>query len=556
MTDTSSSIRVAATQFASTSVVDDNLDTCVRMIRTAAESSPDLIVLPEFCNHISVYDSADHCWAVALELDGRFLSTIAAEAQSAEAFVVLAVTLRHDDGTVTISNVMFDNGGNRVAISDKQVLMGNERQYLTPGTSIGPIIPSPFGPIAMYSCMEGVVFEPPRSLAIRGARVMTNSLNSFGLDEASLHIPVRAAENRVFIVAANKVGPLIPAERVEAFAEAMGIPPASLDGAGESQIVSPDGTVLAIAPRTGEAVIYADIDLANADSKVAAGGTDMHAARRPETYAPLGSRSADKPTVASKGKIIVTLGSSAHPTDIPQADVVVLPELSGVSADPGADPEDAVKQSERGVSGIAEHLSGRDGIVITTIVERLSDGLAHTAVAIGAEGLVASQRQLHHSGRHPWATVLADAVECQETPWGRYALLAGDDVLFPEAFRLAAIQGASVIFVSTHILDPWLPTLGIPERAAENRVHVLASSRLQPGIGGVAAILPPDMTLWLPDRTRPFDGTINHPEVTAATNKWTTLTVAPHRSKNKLVSAGTDLVNGRPVEGAGTSLTV
>src|SRR6185436_5759996 len=109
--------------------------------------------------------------------------------------------------------------------------------------------------------------EVARGLALRGAQVLLNSLNSFALDEADLHIPVRAAENKVWVVAANKVGPLLPVHQLPAIAARLGVPPEWLHGAGESQIVAPDGTVVAKAPRTGEAVVVADIDVSLADDK-------------------------------------------------------------------------------------------------------------------------------------------------------------------------------------------------------------------------------------------------------------------------------------------------
>ena len=68
--------------------------------------------------------------------------------------------------------------------------------------------------------------------SLRGGQLLCNSLNSFASDEASLHIPVRAAENKVFVAAANKVGPLVPPEMVVPISEATGIPVKFLDGAG------------------------------------------------------------------------------------------------------------------------------------------------------------------------------------------------------------------------------------------------------------------------------------------------------------------------------------
>lgn len=89
--------------------------------------------------------------------------------------------------------------------------------------------------------MDGVIFETPRGLALRGAQVLGNSLNSFALDEASLHVPVRAAENRVFVVAANKVGPLVPEGLLEAVAARIKEAPRFLHGAGERPDRRPEG---------------------------------------------------------------------------------------------------------------------------------------------------------------------------------------------------------------------------------------------------------------------------------------------------------------------------
>ena len=65
--------RVAALQFATGTDVQENLATCLRMIDQASTRRAQLMVLPEFCNHISWYDNATHARDVSLELDGPFL---------------------------------------------------------------------------------------------------------------------------------------------------------------------------------------------------------------------------------------------------------------------------------------------------------------------------------------------------------------------------------------------------------------------------------------------------------------------------------------------------
>ena len=87
--------------------------------------------------------------------------------------------------------------------------------------------------------------ETPRSLAVRGARVMLNSINSFAPDEATLHVPVRAAENKVWVVSANKVDFLVPDGPRAFVAEALMADEDTLRGSGESMVVAPDGRIVA-----------------------------------------------------------------------------------------------------------------------------------------------------------------------------------------------------------------------------------------------------------------------------------------------------------------------
>ena len=98
---------------------------------------------------------------------------------------IAAEVLKRCTGEATLDEI--------VATSDKQVLMGGERLHIAEGVDHSPVVDTPFGRVGMYSCMDGVIFETPRMLAVRGAQLLLNSLNSFALDEAALHVPVRAS---------------------------------------------------------------------------------------------------------------------------------------------------------------------------------------------------------------------------------------------------------------------------------------------------------------------------------------------------------------------------
>ncbi|SEG54845.1 Predicted amidohydrolase [Thermomonospora echinospora] len=524
-------VRVAAVQFAIGRDVSANLATCLRMIDKAAAEGADIIVLPEFCNHLSWYEDRVTAERLACTIDGPFLSAIADRAAGHRAHVKVNVTLLGDDGRTTVGNLLYGPGGELLGRSDKLTLMGAEGDHLDPGTAAGPVIDTPHGRLGMYACMEGVTSDVPRDLAVRGAQVMLNSLNSFATDEAGLHIPVRAAENRVWVVAANKVGPLLPIELLPAISERLGVPPHWLDGAGESQIVAPDGTVAAKAPRTGEAVVVADIDPALADDKTRPDGTDVFAARRPGLYTPIVRP--PRPRAAAPGAETLTAAVVRSPDLVARAaragaELIVLPELAfGVETDAA------------GVTAaLAEAVRGTAAHVVTSA----RDGRGHAALLVNAGGPVGRQPQLHASARHAaWAAEYGDGLEVFALPWGRLALVVGDDALYPETFRLAAIAEADVVAVPFTPQEPWETALGLPERAAENRLNVVAAG---PDDGLILA-LPADFTLWTPWQG-PFQGRISHPLVTRAVEPVTTAAVHPAQAVNRLVSKNTDLVGGRP----------
>ncbi len=538
-------IRVAAVQFGVVADVAANLQTCMRMIDEAAKVKPDVIVLPEFVNHIAWYRDAARCYGVAVSLDDVFIHAIGSKAKEHGCYIKINVTLKRDDGKVSGTNVLFDPAGNVVGLTDKQILMGNENNFLEKSTTIAPILETEVGQVGMYACMDGVIPEVARALAVRRPQMLLNSLNSFAHDEASLHIPVRAAENKVFVVAANKVGSLVPEEMREAVAARLKIDPSFLEGAGESQIVAPDGTVLAKAPMKGEAVVFADFDLSEADNKLRPDGTDIMSTRRPELYAPLGVESTSggktpgaesllagvgqvsgqgKEAVASALKMIAE-GEKAG------VKLIVLPELFHIT-----DLDNAEKESFEMICALQSEL--KDAYVATSIVE---DGM-HVGVMFNKDGVVLKQPQLHKSGRHAWSK-LGDEMTVFDAEWGRVALVIGNDAIYPETFRLAALKDVEVVAVPTLILEKWEVELGFKERAAENRMNVIVASKSDSGIYAITE----DFTLWTEWKNRPFDGNINYPVITMSQGDGLTVAeIYPAASVNKMVSQKTDVLNGRP----------
>jgi len=540
-----SRIRVAAVQFGVGTDLTANLQTCLQMIDQAGQFKPDVMVLPEFINHLAWYESPEHCYAVSVAPDGKFLQAIAAKAKLYRCYIKVNVTMRRDRSKVTGTNILFNPGGQICAMNDKQILMGNENNFLTPATDIAPVIETEYGRLGMYACMDGVIPEVARSLAIRRAHLLLNSLNSFAIDEAALHIPVRAAENKVFVAAANKVGSLVPEELRETVAARLKIPPEFLEGSGESQIVAPDGRTLAKAPMRGEAVVFADIDLREAENKLRPDGTDIFLTRRPELYVPLGAPPQESHhksgvpdvlagviQVSNRGQEALAFAAKKVAEGVASgAKLIVLPELFHITTFDHV--EEACSEMIRMLQVVA-----KDCYVATSIME----GGTHIGILFNQNGVILKQPQLHPCGRYPWSR-LGNALNVFDCEWGRIALIVGNDSIYPETFRLAALQGVEIVAVPTKVLEEWEIMLGFRERAAENRMNILVASSTASGIYAITK----DFTLWTEWSDRSFDGNINSPVVTMTQSDGLKLaTIHPAAAANKIISYRTHLLNSRP----------
>lgn len=539
-----STIRAAAIQFAVTSDIQANLLTCLRMIDEAAKHKPDVMVLPEFVNHIAWYKDTLHCYEVAVSLHDDFILTIGRKAKEHNCYIKINVTMKRpaeNGGTsnkVTGTNILFDRAGKIVGVNDKQILMGNENNFLEKATEIAPILSTDIGNVGMYACMDGVIPEVARALAVRHPQILLNSLNSFAHDEASLHIPVRAAENKVYVIAANKVGSLVPEEMRASVAAKLKIDPSFLEGAGESQIVAPDGKVLAKAPKKGEAVVFADIEVAFADNKLRPDGTDIFTSRRPELYKPIGDEPKDNNKKVGAENLLVGVcqlqsqGKEAideakkyiAEAESNQLKLIVLPELFHLKEN----DDEMIRELQSVIT---------NSFVVTSIVEDNQ----HVGVMFDKNKILLKQPQLHYSERHAWAK-LGNELNIFDAEWGRVAIIVGNDAIYPETFRLAALKDVDVVCVPTLILENWEVEFGFKERAAENRMNLIVASKKDSGIYAITE----DFTLWTEWKNRPFDGNINVPIVTMANDGLTTAVIHPAASVNKMVSHRTDVLNGRP----------
>ena len=548
--------RVAALQFATGTCVEENLRTCLRMIDRASMRGARLLVLPEFCNHISWYCDREHAWRCALELQGSFLQAIAERARRHSCHILINVSLRRREPEITVTSLLYGPCGELLGQADKQSLMGHENDFFTPAERAAPLVETELGKIGFIACRDGISFEPARRLALAGADLLCNSLNSFAFDEASLHVRARAAENHLFMVAANKVGPLVPAAELDAVSELTAIPTALLYGAGESQVVGPDGRPLAQAPRGEEAVLVADIPVSRARAERADGAL---ARRRPQLYGRLAGDCEDARADAAEeilAALVCPAGDGLQALERAESLLWELPMdtslalLPALQVSPSAEDDlDAVIEFGRKLEGrLLRICRERHLQVCTSIIVAKEGSWQRMGLLLDGSGRLLAQPELHGS---PGKSVPdgAELITC-DLSWGRVAVLVGGDSEHPELARMAALAGAHCLLV---LGDSYNPADGavdrqllLSARAAENRLCLAACSRSSEG--GMIASLEQEFTLMTRWQKRLFDGNINRPLVTPQQGEVTLAVLHPQAAANKLISANTHLLHSRPLQ--------
>lgn len=560
-------ITIATTQYTVGTDREANLLAILQRIDEAADRGADLVLFPEFANHVSLYRDQEHCWEVAVDEAGPWVGAIRERAKARRIWVAFNASTRGPRPTVYDQNYLIDRTGEIVGTVRKKVLIGSENDFMTKDQVEPEVFDTELGRLGFTTCMDGVLPETARTVALKGAQIILDSLNSHARDEGALHVPVRAAENGVFMVSSCKSGPLIPLDLFTGFRNRVPMDEHLIHAPGESQIVDPRGRVVAKGGWRTDEIVIATIDPAEADDKRLPGLGDLFADRRPDSYGLLALPNDQLPLVRNPSVIDVepfiaaAIQTETDPVveyailrglDVLEeaadrgARLIVLPELypfrDGAVAN---DPRAAAAVSRDVAARLAAVAARRSLHLVASLVEEADGQFFHTTFLWSPSGEEARYRQVHV--REPdrvWATA-GDRFVTADTALGRIGLLAGYDGLFVESARVLASLGADIIAYSTCWRVEWEPRLAIRERAAENHLTIVAANRADApvGRGAIIATVPRFPTPWR-GRLNPADLTESSPGIETFVRQ----TIDPVASRNKLMVPQTDAIFNRRAE--------
>jgi len=254
MSGQSRTIRVAAGQVTARPMneAEVTLASLQATIASAAGQKADLLVLPEcaypayLLGSTSAYRSGTHLSSTA------FVDWLADQAARHGLYVVSGFV--EDDGErLYNAAVLIDDRGREIGRSRKTFLWHADRDWFIPGDDIRPL-DTPLGRIGIAICADTRVPEILATLLADGAELIAmptcwvngaRTPGQFQNPQVSFLIEARAREFDVPFVCADKTGLEMP----------------GVGYVGLSRIVAADGTLLAEAPPTGEAVIAAELPL-------------------------------------------------------------------------------------------------------------------------------------------------------------------------------------------------------------------------------------------------------------------------------------------------------
>lgn len=245
-------VRVAAIQFDPTlNRVETNLDTVGRLMSRAVQEGVELAVFPECALTGYVYESLDEAMEVAQPVPGPASRQLAE--MSADLGLYAVVGMLERAGGQCFNTALLAGPEGLIAVYRKThtLCLGVDR-FTTPGNIPYQVHDLPVGRIGILICYDLRFPEPARVLGLNGAQIICLPTNwpVSSTIQPDVFTRARAAENRVFVVAADRIGQ----ERDARFL-------------GRSQIVAPDGDVLAEASREEEQILTVDINPGDADRK-------------------------------------------------------------------------------------------------------------------------------------------------------------------------------------------------------------------------------------------------------------------------------------------------
>jgi predicted amidohydrolase len=505
----------------------------LRRIDETARERPDIVVLPEVTYPAYFIGTTEREIAGVLP-PAEAMARFAAKAREHGVYIAAGMALDDRQGGLANGAALFDRQGETVGTYAKSFLWHFDNNWFSHGAH-WPVFETDFGRVGMMICADGRVPEITRSLVLNGAQIVLDltawvssgrTPDQISTIQQEFLIPTRAAENGVWVAAADKFG--VEAE--------------SVVYCGRSCFIAPSGTIVKELGPDDDAAVVMDVPLADAAPPVE---------RRPELYGALVEPTEELPVATLLAEPVVTAEQQRYIAAVQMAMPATgveflaaarrhIERLAMHDADVVLFP--ATPSRVRHAYAHDELLDGMlsiaaDADVLVAFVVWAPDGDGYrTMYLVGPNGVVGAHRQTHKPGGPRFATMPMgdDVCGVLETGAGRIGMMLSAEGAVPEVARSLMLRGAEVILWTAD--DPSLPmAMFARARAEENAVFVACAAA--PTATGATMIVDPT----------------GRPLATALEGRELAVGAGVNRSLShiKQRAPGTDVVRGRMPEAYG-----
>ncbi len=501
-------IKIAVLQLRAWSFSDqaENKEHIFQTIEKASTLKPDLLVLPECvypCYFLSPRIVTDY--GVLGNLCKQLLKEIRNYAKKYQTFIALSLPeFVPEKKLLYNAAVLINDDGEEVGRTRKSFLWHFDSNYFQSDSNY-PVFDTKIGKIGMFICADGRQPEIARSLSLQGAEILLDFTNlvTTGLErkdwtnpQVDYIIPIRALENRVWIVLANKVG----------FEEN------SIQCCGKSAIFSPEGKPIVMASPDNEEILFKEIDLSLSDQKIINNSIDVSKSRRPEMYSyitmPTEKLSINRNCTNSLDRevknpftAVIQIGRQSdhlntdegfsaslskieyffHTLKEQKVDILSFSQIDSFSFQSCVSVLDLLKKLTRSTSHLCSFV----------LKERDNSLLYKTMYLVQSGKIIGKYRKTHLNFREieKFAPGEND-FPVFETQFGNIGMMLDYEGFFPEIARILTLKGADIIIWSSQFdHDEHLKIC--QTRSAENKVFTICANSIEHNYNGHSVIVSP-----------------------------------------------------------------
>jgi predicted amidohydrolase len=477
----------------------ENKENILRIIDKAADVHPQLMVLPE-CAYPAYYISP-LIVKNSLEFQKSTLELISEVKQRAKLYKCnIALGIVETD---LIKNIFYNSAllinpeGQEIIRFRKSYLWHFDSHWFSAGDQY-PVFETEFGKVGVFICADGRLPEIVRCLSLQGADILIDLTNwvTSGFEKETLSnpqveymVPTRALENRVWIIASNKVG-------MEA---------KSILYCGKSAVFNPDGQIAKIASSCQEEILFYEISLEEALDKSIDNQINIINDRRPELYSELIQPTDTLPVYSIMKKktdfknpnpltAVVQIEFEDHFKKYLQkieffinnlleqeTDIIVFPECNFIFPENGEEIIHKIKQITK----------DRKVLCAITLVEKADKSYYKTTFLIESGKLQGKYRKTHLEREEKSLFSSGDlGLPVFRTSYGYMGVMMGYEGFFPEIARILTLKGADLIIWPSKFSNDRQVNI-CRSRGAENKIFVACSNSISHQSNGHSLITSP-----------------------------------------------------------------